>query len=73
MGKKPTHNVFFVEDISPTDREGESKDFWRQIGVAWSHRCGKGFKLKFNLLPADMSAGDIVMLEATEKPEGEEG
>lgn len=71
MGKKPTHRVFFVEEIDNSDGEGESKPFWRQIGVAWSHNSGKGFKLKLNLLPADMSAGDLVMLEATETPEDE--
>ena len=59
----PTHNVFFVQDI------GQEKPFWRQIGVAWSHQSGKGFQMKLDLLPADFSAGDIVALAATEKPE----
>lgn len=73
MGKKPTHRVFFVQEIDQPAGEGESKAFWRQIGVAWSHKSGQGFNLKLDLLPADMSAGELVILVATEKPEGESG
>lgn len=65
MANKPTHNMFFVQDI------GAEKPFWRQIGVAWAHQTGKGFQVKLDLLPADFSTGDLVMLEAEEKPEGQ--
>jgi len=68
MGNKPTHRVFFVQEIS-TGENGKAKPLWRQIGVAWSHRSGKGYQMKLDLVPADFSAGDIVVLEATEKPE----
>jgi len=68
MGNKPTHKVFFVQEINGAS-EGEQKPFWRQIGVAWGHQSGKGFNMKLDLLPADMSTGELVMLEATEKPE----
>ncbi len=69
MSSKPSHKVFFVQDIDRADDDGNAKPMWREMGVAWSHRSGKGFKLKFNMLPADMTQGEIVMLEATEMPE----
>ncbi len=69
MGNKPTHKVFFVQEIEKTDELNDAKPFWRQIGVAWAHQSGKGYQLKLDLVPADFSAGNIVVLEATEKPE----
>ena len=71
MGVKPTHKVFFVQDISKPDEAGDKKAFWRQIGVAWQHRSRKGYSMKLDLIPADFGAGELVILEATEKPEGE--
>ena len=69
MGNKPTHRVFFVQDINKADEAGEKKPYWRQIGVAWQHRRSKGFSMKLDLIPADFGAGELVVLEATEKPE----
>ena len=69
MGNKPTHKVFFVQDINSTNEAGKTNPLWRQIGVAWSHRSGKGYQMKLDLIPADFSGGDIVVLEATEKPD----
>ncbi len=69
MGSKPTHKVFFVQEISTAGDAGEKKPFWRQIGVAWAHRSGNGYQMKLDLVPTDFSTGDIVVLEASEKPE----
>ena len=71
MGKKPTHRVFFVQDINK-DGDDEKKPFWRQIGAAWEHHSGKGLSMKLDLVPADFSLGDLVILEATEKPDDAE-
>ncbi|MCP4123559.1 MAG: hypothetical protein GY751_17550 [Bacteroidetes bacterium] len=68
MGSKPTHKVFFVQNING-ETEREKKPFWRQIGVAWGHRSGRGFNMKLDLLPVNISEGELVMLEATEKPD----
>ena len=56
-------NVFFAQDI------GQDKPFWRQIGFAWAHQSGKGYSMKLDLIPADFGSGDLVVLEASEKPE----
>lgn len=64
MGHKPTHKVFFAQDLS-----GSEKPFWRQIGVAWAHKSGRGYQIKLDLVPTDFSSGNIVVLEESEKPE----
>lgn len=69
MGNQPTHKVFFVQDINKPDDAGDKKPFWRQIGVAWQHRRSKGFSMKLDLIPADFTAGELVVLEANEEPE----
>ena len=69
MGNKPTHHVFFVQEVIRPEEGSETKPFWRQIGAAWAHKSGKGFSMKLDLLPADPSQGELVMLEAAEKPE----
>jgi hypothetical protein len=69
MGTKPTHKVFFVQEITKVGDANDNKPFWRQIGVAWEHKSGKGYSMKLDLVPADFSAGELVVLEATEKPE----
>ena len=66
MAQKPTHHVHFVQDI------GAEKPFWRKIGAAWAHQSGRGFNLKLDLVPADMSSGDIVVLEVSEQPDAEQ-
>ncbi len=69
MGNKPTHKVFFVQEIGTAGETADMKPFWRQIGVAWAHRSGNGYQMKLDLVPADFSTGDIVVLGASERPE----
>jgi hypothetical protein len=40
QSKKPTHDVFIVEDY------GSDKSFWTKIGAAWLHGDGEGFNLQ---------------------------
>ncbi len=67
MANKPTHKVFFVQGNGD-----DAKPFWRQIGAAWQHASGEGYSMKLDLVPADFSKGDLVILEASEKPEEED-
>lgn len=57
-GNKPTHNAFFVQG------EGDNTK-WTELGVAWSHKDGKGFNVKLNLLPVNFD-GEIVVRERKE-------
>ena len=41
-------------------RPKAEKGLWTEIGVAWPHQDGKGFNVKFNLLP---NGADIVIRE----------
>ncbi|MEM8539407.1 MAG: hypothetical protein AAGF25_00495 [Pseudomonadota bacterium] len=65
MASKPTHEVFFVKDLGK-----DKKGFWTKIGAAWQHKETTGMQLKLDLLPTDLGAGDLVILEA--KAEDEE-
>lgn len=63
---KPTHDVCFVKDRG-TDKKG----FWTTIGAAWLHKDTAGMSLQLDFIPADLSAGRIVVRIRTEKPQGE--
>ena len=43
---RPTHRVYAVSKKQRDDR-GQ----WREIGVLWPHKDGKGFNLKLDLVP----------------------
>ena len=62
MASKPTHEVFFVKDLGK-----DKKGFWTKIGAAWQHKDTTGMQVKLDLMPTDLGAGDLVILEATEK------
>ena len=44
--KRPTHRVYAV-----TDREGADKAFWTNIGAAWPHRDGRGYRVELSCIP----------------------
>ncbi len=69
MGNKPTHRVFFVQETDKDVDGSDKKQFWPQIGAAWAHQSGKGHSIKLDLISADFSNGDLVILETTEKPD----
>jgi len=60
---KPTHRVFHIRKF---EKDGEKKNFWTGIGVAWPHKDGKGFNLKLECFPVD---GEITIRPASEKKE----
>ena len=62
---RPTHRVYAV-----TKKGREAKGFWTEIGAAWAHTDGKGFKIRLNLLPLDPNA-EIVVREP--QAEGQDG
>ena len=53
--KRPSHTIWAVETV-------DGKPNWDAIGVAWRHKSGAGFALKFNR-PIPPGA-NIVMLPA---------
>ena len=59
---KPTHRVYTV-----IRREGQD-DYWLNIGLAFSHKDGKGFNVVLQALPLD---GKVVCREISNE-EGED-
>ena len=55
--KQPSHKAFAVENFTKDDKE---KSSWKEIGVAWAHKDGKGFDLNVKLVPL---SGRIVLRE----------
>ena len=49
---RPSHRVYAVT------KNGE-RNFWREIGAAWSHTDGDGFNLKLDFLP--LNGAEIVI------------
>lgn len=63
---KPTHDICFVRERK------DQKAFLTTIGRAWAHKDAGGMNLQLDFLPADLSAGRIVIRVRTEKPLHEE-
>lgn len=61
----PQWRVYTVEK-----KDGDQKDFFHPIGVGWSHKDGKGLRLKLHALPLH---GDVFIREALGKEAGEKG
>ena len=59
--KQPSHKAFAVENFTKDDKE---KSSWKEIGVAWAHKDGKGFDLNIKLMPL---SGRIVLRENTKE------
>jgi hypothetical protein len=59
----PTHRVYTV-----IKRDGQD-DYWLNIGLAFSHKDGKGFNVVLQALPLD---GKIVCREITNEEDSEE-
>lgn len=59
--KKPSHKAFAVENFTKDDKE---KSSWKEIGVAWAHKDGKGFDVNVKLIPL---SGRIVLRENTKE------
>ena len=60
--KRPTHYLYAVIKRGDSD-----KGFWVRIGASFPNADGKGFNLKFDLMP--INGADIVMREP--KDEGD--
>lgn len=60
--KRPTHYLYAV-----TKHGNSDKGNWTRIGAAWPNSDGKGFNVKFELVP--INGVDLVMREA--KDEGD--
>ena len=56
-GNAPTHVAYQV-------RNGKDKGFWTRIGVAWTHKDGKGFNIQLECVPLD---GQIALRIASDK------
>ena len=57
--KHPSHRVYAVT------KNGQ-RNYWREIGAAWSHGDGEGFNLKLDYLP--LNGAEIVI----RKPKADE-
>ena len=57
---RPTHKIFSVCKL----RDGKSS--WTEIGVAWTHKDGKGFSFKMTAVPAPGS--EFVMRVDSPRP-----
>jgi len=57
---RPTHRIYSVT------KEGDEKARWTQLGVAFSHRDGKGFDLRYNACP--LGDAKVVLRKITPKP-----
>lgn len=62
---QPTHRVYAVR------KTGQDTSFWAETGAAWANKDGKGFSLKFSLLP--VGEADIVVREIQADAEVEGG
>jgi len=58
--KRPSHKVYAVT-------KGTKRSFWQEIGAAWVHADGEGFKVKLDMLP--LNGAEIVI----RKPKTEGG
>ncbi len=47
-GNRPTHRAYMVKDNPNSD-----KGRWTEIGTAWLHKDGKGFRVKLNTCPTN--------------------
>jgi hypothetical protein len=62
MSNKPTHTAYIVAE----PKEGsDRKATWREIGVLWPHKSGKGFDL--TIPPGVTVTGRIVCIERKEQ------
>ena len=55
---RPTHRVYAVT------KNGD-KNYWTEIGAAWTHKDGKGFNVKLDYLP--LNGAEIVIREPKAK------
>jgi hypothetical protein len=60
--QQPTHRAYSV-----IKREGQ-EDFWLNLGLAFSHKDGKGFNIMLQAFPLD---GKIVCREVTGEDDNE--
>jgi hypothetical protein len=62
--KKPTHEIFFVQDTGKKDEEGKGKGFWDKIGAGWENQDGS-INLSLTLWP--LKPGTIQIRKFKEK------
>ena len=57
----PTYIAYQVHE-----REGDKKNVWNEIGIAWAHRKGEGFNLYLKAVPLD---GKVVVMPHQDRTE----
>ena len=65
-GKKPTHLAYTVRDYK--GESDQAKSSWREIGVAWEHKDGKGYDVALEAVPVN---GRLVLRVNQPKPKAE--
>ena len=56
--KRPTHRAYVVKD------QGEDKQArWVEIGAAWLHKDGKGFRVKLDACPTNGEAIECRLID----------
>lgn len=63
---KPTHRAYAVTP----GRTKDDKGYWTEIGAAWPHKDGKGFRVSLRAIPAgnaDLVIREIDADEATDQ------
>jgi hypothetical protein len=65
MVQKPTHNAYTVRNYEKSTEAGkQDASQWSKIGVAFSHKDGKGLDLVLDAVPVD---GRVVLRVAEPK------
>ena len=66
MGDQPSYRAYAVEDVSKEDAKKGVKATWTEIGAAWPHRDGKGYRIHLRALPIN---NHIELREIAERPD----
>lgn len=57
-GNRPTHRAYVVKD-----KAGSDKARWIEIGAAWLHKDGKGFRVRLDACPTNGEAVECRMID----------
>ena len=55
---RPTHRAYMVKD-----KAGSDKGRWIEIGAAWLHKDGKGFRVKLDAYPTNGEAIECRLID----------
>jgi hypothetical protein len=64
MSKSPSHRAYVVS----TPKNETDKGFWREVGVVWPHKSGKGFDV---VIHEGMSVHGRIVCTEPKKDEAE--